>query len=144
MVNSDFKNALDILKGKGIRLTPQRYAILAYLYKTDSHPTADEIFKALEKDYPNMSIATVYNNLKVFLDIGLIEELLFGDNSSRFEVKHSQHYHVICTICGKIEDYISSCLSDMENLVSNEKGFFIKSHKAEFFGTCNNCQIKNN
>jgi len=143
LINSDLKDGLEVLKSKGIRLTPQRYAILAFLYKTELHVTADEIYKALEKNYPNMSIATVYNNLRVFLEIGLIEELLFGDNSSKFEVKRSQHYHVICNICGKIEDFSSSCLSDMESIVIKEKGFLVEGHRVEFFGICKECQKDN-
>ena len=66
MLVANLRQALDILKDGGIRMTPQRHAILAYLFQTDSHPSADDIYKALEHNFPNMSVATVYNNLKVF------------------------------------------------------------------------------
>ncbi len=139
-MNIDFNSALETLKDKGIRLTPQRSAILSYIYKTESHPSADVIYKALEKDFPNMSVATVYNNLRVFLEVGLIDELLFGDHSSRFEVKHSHHYHVICNMCGSIEDFVSSYFSNLEDLVSKEKEFLVDNHRVEFYGICSNCQ----
>ncbi|WP_141705379.1 Fur family transcriptional regulator [Vulcanibacillus modesticaldus] len=140
MSSDGLKEALEKLKDSGVRMTPQRHAILAYLFKSKSHPTADEIYRALEKDFPNMSVATVYNNLKVFLEVGLIEELLFGDDSSRFEVKHEEHYHVVCRKCGHIEDFISPCLSDMESLAEKEKGFIIDGHRVEFYGICSKCQ----
>lgn len=139
-MSSEVKNALEKLKLKQIRITPQRHAILTYMFKTNSHPSADEIYRTLEKDFPNMSVATVYNNLKVFLEAGLVEELLFGDNSSRYEIKNEPHYHIICRNCGKIEDVFSSCLSDMEEKVSEQTGYIVDDHKVEFFGVCCECQ----
>ena len=58
--------ALEMLKNTGVRITPQRHAILEYLVESMTHPTADDIYKALEGKFPNMSVATVYNNLRVF------------------------------------------------------------------------------
>ena len=64
------KDALDTLKNNGVRITPQRHAILEYLISSKSHPTADEIYKSLASNFPNMSVATVYNNLRVFQECG--------------------------------------------------------------------------
>ena len=75
------KHAVDQLKAKGVRMTPQRHAILTYLMETITHPTADEIYRALEPRFPNMSVATVYNNLRVFKEAGLVRELTYGDSS---------------------------------------------------------------
>ena len=66
------KEALDTLKETRVRITPQRHAILEYLINSMSHPTADDIYKALEGKFPNMSVATVYNNLRVFREVGLV------------------------------------------------------------------------
>ncbi|MBE3555249.1 MAG: transcriptional repressor, partial [Thermicanus sp.] len=85
MIARAIERAVDVLKGTGVRMTPQRYAILAYLLETKRHPTADEIYKALESRFPSMSVATVYNNLKLFKEAGLVRELTFGDHSSRFD-----------------------------------------------------------
>lgn len=60
------QEALTTLKKSGVRITPQRHAVLEYLMQSMKHPTADEIYKALEDKFPNMSVATVYNNLRVF------------------------------------------------------------------------------
>ena len=66
MSEVQLKDALDTLKSTGVRITPQRHAILEYIIQSTSHPTSDEIYRALEKAFPNMSVATVYNNLRVF------------------------------------------------------------------------------
>lgn len=72
------QDALSTLRESGVRITPQRHAILEFLISSDSHPTADEIYKALEIEFPNMSVATVYNNLRVFRNAGLVKELTYG------------------------------------------------------------------
>lgn len=99
------QHALEHLKTTGVRITPQRHAILNYLMESMGHPTADEIYRALEPQFPSMSVATVYNNLKMFLEAGMVRELTYGDNSSRFDANVTDHYHVICDKCGKIEDF---------------------------------------
>jgi len=85
MSATHLQDALDTLKTTGVRITPQRHAILEYLIQSMAHPTADEIYKALEGRFPNMSVATVYNNLRVFREVGLVKELTYGDASSRFD-----------------------------------------------------------
>ncbi|WP_368294883.1 Fur family transcriptional regulator, partial [Enterococcus faecalis] len=105
MDNVLVKNALAELKEANIRITPQRYAILEYLIENHTHPTADEIYRALEDHFPNMSVATVYNNLRLFTEIGFVQEMSYGDASSRFDFSSKKHYHVICQKCGKIVDF---------------------------------------
>ena len=78
MSHTHLKDALDTLKTTGVRITPQRHAILEYLIDSMIHPTADDIYKALEDKFPNMSVATVYNNLRVFREVGLVKELTYG------------------------------------------------------------------
>ncbi len=133
------KDALDALKKSGVRITPQRHAILEYLIYSESHPTADEIYKALEGDFPNMSVATVYNNLRVFRNAGLIKELTYGDASSRFDFVTHDHYHIICDECGTIVDFHHPGLDEVERLASHVTGFKVNSHRLEVYGTCPSC-----
>lgn len=140
MILGSLKSALDKLKDTGVRMTPQRHAILAYLYQTDGHPTADDIYKALAGNFPNMSVATVYNNLKVFRETGLVQELTFGDNSSRFEITKDIHYHVLCINCGNIENLEYPCVSDIEVLAQQRTGYKIDCHRVEVLGLCPSCQ----
>lgn len=142
MAEERFKAAVERLKAKGIRMTPQRHAILAYLLGTLSHPTADEIYRALERNFPNMSVATVYNNLRVFKDAGLVRELTYGDASSRFDANVSDHYHAICSCCGKIEDFDYPTLEMVEQQAAQETGFRVHSHRMEVYGLCAQCQNK--
>ena len=85
-----------------------------YLLDSMTHPTADDIYKSLESKFPNMSVATVYNNLKVFIESGLVRELTYGDSSSRFDADMTDHYHAVCEVCGKISDFEYPPLSDIE------------------------------
>jgi Fur family peroxide stress response transcriptional regulator len=134
------KIALQKLKSTGVRMTPQRHAILAYLLENMNHPTADEIYKALENNFPNMSVATVYNNLRLFKEASLVTELTYGDASSRFDANVMEHYHVICRECGKIVDFEYPCLEEVESIASKETGFKIESHRMEVYGQCHDCQ----
>ncbi|WP_223155088.1 peroxide-responsive transcriptional repressor PerR [Alkalibacillus aidingensis] len=134
------QEALATLKSSGVRITPQRHAVLEYLMHSMNHPTADEIYKALEDKFPNMSVATIYNNLRVFLDIGLVRELTYGDSSSRFDCNTSDHYHIICNSCGKIVDFHYPALDEVEQLAEQVTGFNVSHHRMEVYGTCENCQ----
>nr|WP_188207327.1 peroxide-responsive transcriptional repressor PerR [Alkalibacillus aidingensis] len=140
MSEERMQEALATLKSSGVRITPQRHAVLEYLMHSMNHPTADEIYKALEDKFPNMSVATIYNNLRVFLDIGLVRELTYGDSSSRFDCNTSDHYHIICNSCGKIVDFHYPALDEVEQLAEQVTGFNVSHHRMEVYGTCENCQ----
>ncbi|SFI57426.1 Fur family transcriptional regulator [Thermoflavimicrobium dichotomicum] len=142
MVNSRLSAAIETLKHNGVRMTPQRHAILNFLFSTMSHPTADEIYKALESNFPNMSVATVYNNLRLFKEAGLVRELTYGDASSRFDANMTEHYHVICKQCGKITDFDYPPLLAVEEEASNRTGYMVDSHRMELYGICPECQRK--
>lgn len=133
------QDALDTLKQSGVRITPQRHAILNYLVTSEAHPTADEIYKSLASNFPNMSVATVYNNLRVFLSVGLIKELTYGDASSRFDFITHDHYHIICDSCGDIVDFQYPGLEEVEQLAAHITGFKVNSHRLEVYGTCPTC-----
>jgi Fur family peroxide stress response transcriptional regulator len=134
-----FEHALDKLKMTGVRMTPQRHAILAYLLDSVLHPTADDIYKDLGERFPSMSVATVYNNLKVFIESGLVRELIYGDDSSRFDADMSEHYHAICESCGVIVDFNYPPLKHVEETAAASTGFQVRSHRLEVYGTCRPC-----
>lgn len=139
VLDSQLKEAIHTLKETGVRITPQRHAILEYLIQSMSHPTADEIYKSLENKFPNMSVATVYNNLRVFREAGLVKELTYGDASSRFDYVTSDHYHIICEDCGKIVDFQYPGLDEVEQLASHVTGFQVAHHRLEIYGVCPEC-----
>jgi Fur family peroxide stress response transcriptional regulator len=139
MSEQHLKDALDTLKQTGVRITPQRHAILEFLVDSMIHPTADDIYKALEGKFPNMSVATVYNNLRVFREVGLVKELTYGDSSSRFDFVTSDHYHCICETCGKIVDFHYPGLDEVEALSAHVTGFKVSHHRMEIYGKCSRC-----
>ncbi|WP_028544570.1 peroxide-responsive transcriptional repressor PerR [Paenibacillus taiwanensis] len=137
------QHALEHLKMSGVRITPQRHAILEYLMDSMTHPTADEIYRALEPKFPSMSVATVYNNLKTFIEAGLVHELTYGDSSSRFDANVSDHYHAICEKCGKIADFSMPALEAVEQTAAERTGFLIRGHRMEVYGVCQTCAENN-
>jgi len=143
MADGKLQKAVDTLKRSGVRITPQRHAVLEYLLTSMSHPTADEIYKALEQKFPNMSVATVYNNLRILREIGLVRELTYGDDSSRFDSNMRDHYHIICENCGKIVDFHYPTLDEIESLAEKVSGFSISHHRMELYGKCEECAVVN-
>lgn len=132
------------LKTHNIRMTTQRRAILEYLALEGNHPTANEIYNYLKDDFPTMSVATVYNNLNFFKEAGIVKELLFGDESTRFDLSETPHYHAICTNCGKVEDFNYLGFSEAEQAAEKMTGFKIESHSFKVVGLCEACQqLKN-
>src|SRR6516165_9048428 len=92
------------LEGSGLRCTPQRYAVMAFLMRQRSHPTAAEIFEAVNRADPRSSRATTYNNLRDVVEAGLVREVAVEGRAARFDAKGKRHHHFICDRCGNVED----------------------------------------
>ncbi|MBV8053600.1 MAG: transcriptional repressor [Acidobacteriaceae bacterium] len=92
------------LEGSGLRCTPQRYAVMAFLMECKRHPTAAEIFEAVNRLDPRSSRATTYNNLRDLVKAGLVREVAVEGRAARFDVKGMRHHHFICDRCGNVED----------------------------------------
>jgi Fur family peroxide stress response transcriptional regulator len=92
------------LESGGLRCTPQRYAVMAFLLECNRHPTAAEIFEAVNLLDPRSSKATVYNNLRDLVQAGLVREVAVEGRAARFDAKGARHHHFICDRCGSVED----------------------------------------
>src|SRR5690242_16219595 len=92
------------LEGSGLRCTPQRYAVMAFLMEHSGHPTAPEIFEAVNRLDPRSSKATIYNNLRNLVEAGLVREVAVEGRAARFDAKGARHHHFICDRCGNVED----------------------------------------
>jgi Fur family peroxide stress response transcriptional regulator len=88
----------------GLRCTPQRYAVMAFLMESNQHPTAAEIFEAVNRVDPRSSRATTYNNLRDLVRAGLVREVAVEGRAARFDAKGIEHHHFICDRCGNVED----------------------------------------
>lgn len=92
------------LESGGLRCTAQRYAVMAFLLECKGHPTAAEIYKAVNRVDPRSSRATTYNNLRDLVQAGLVREVAAEGRAARFDAKDMQHHHFICDRCGNVED----------------------------------------
>ncbi len=92
------------LESSGLRCTPQRYAVMEYLMDHTLHPTAAEIFEAVNRVDPRCSRATTYNNLRDLVQAGLVREVAVEGRAARFDVRGMRHHHFICDRCGNVED----------------------------------------
>ena len=137
------KERLDLFvkkcKDTGLKITPQRIAVYEVLLNSKNHPTVEEIYEEVKKMYPYVSLATVYRTLETLEKIGLVRKVCFWGNSARYDANISEHHHLICEICGKIEDInIDEKLSIPENL--NE--YKTTSYSINIYGVCPECQAK--
>ena len=135
-----FNAIIDKLSGNGNKLTPQRLAVARVLSVSEGHPSVETIYEQLKKDFPTMSLATVYRNVMLIKSLGEALELGFTDGSNRYDGNNPcPHPHVVCIKCKKIIDPDLSSLKDMTREVTEETGFKILTHRLDFFGVCKDC-----
>jgi Fur family ferric uptake transcriptional regulator/Fur family peroxide stress response transcriptional regulator len=123
----------------GRRRSRQREVVLEVLRSTDSHPTADWIYEQVRERIPNISLGTVYRNLRVLKDEGEILELDYGATFSRFDARTTQHYHFRCENCGRVFDIDLPEGNGLDGEVAQTTGFTVNRHRLEFYGKCNAC-----
>ena len=100
-------NITAIFKEKKLKLTPQRLAVYKYLMSTSEHPSAEVIYKAIQEDFPTMSLATVYKALKTLVEVGLVQELNVGEGNFRYDGNADSHPHIQCVSCGRVDDLMN-------------------------------------
>ncbi|WP_017726336.1 Fur family transcriptional regulator [Halalkalibacterium ligniniphilum] len=136
MVENQIKELIPYLKKRGLRITPQRILILKTIISLKNHPSAEDIHREL----PYISLATIYNNIKLFVKLGILNELPYGNGISKFELFKSNHYHVICESCGKIVDFNYPNLKEVEQVASKLTNYHIHNHKLQIYGLCSECK----
>ena len=132
------------LRDCGHKITPQRLAIVKILAGSEGHPSVENIHARIKKDFPTMSLATVYKNILLIKSLGEVLELGFPDGSNRYDGnKPTPHPHVICIKCKKIVDPDLDNLDEMRKEVETETRFKILNHRLDFFGICSKCMTEN-
>ena len=138
-----FEIIIQKLRDNDHKITPQRLAIVKILAKSEDHPSVEDIHVQIKKDFPTMSLATVYKNITLIKSLGEVLELGFPDGSNRYDGrKPKPHPHVICIKCKKIVDPDLDNLDEMEKEVELETNFTILNHRLDFFGICSNCMAE--
>ena len=132
------EEVIQILKDKGLRVTPQRFSVYANLLSRSDHPTAEQILQDLNKDFPVTSQATIYSSLQALKEVGLIKEVLLEESASRYEANMQPHHHFLCNHCGVIEDiaWETFAVSGIEKL---RPGLQPKSYEVMVRGICDRC-----
>lgn len=128
------------LQANGQRFTEQRAMIYRYLAATDVHPTADEVYSAVRRDLPAISLATVYKGLETLVGCGLAVKLTYADNSARYDGRTDPHHHARCAVCDTVVD-IPGEVADAEVEVIRKRatGFTVTGYRLEFSGYCSSC-----
>lgn len=126
------------LRASGLRRTAQRYSVLEYLTRTPVHATADEIFTELNRQFPLISRATVYNTLRDLSRAGLVRELASEGNAALYDANLHPHHHFVCDVCGVLEDIEWVEIPDQTRKLATG-GRAVRSYEVTFHGTCGRC-----
>ena len=139
--------------GCGYRMTRPREAILDVLGKTTEHLSAEDIYLAVHQFYPNIGLTTVYRNLELMVEMGMVVKFEFGQGKAKYELADQysakgHHHHLVCRKCLKIIDYSDFMQDEVKFLKNVEQGlaqkydFEISDHLIQFYGYCSACRGK--
>ncbi|MGN0343686.1 MAG: transcriptional repressor [Lachnospiraceae bacterium] len=122
-----------------LKYSRQRESIKKFLMTRTDHPTAETIYENLRKEYPKISLGTVYRNLSLLTDIGEIQTISTGVGPDRFDGNAQPHYHFICKRCGRVLDLKMQGLEHINLLAQHEFSGSIEGHTVFFYGSCEEC-----
>ncbi len=137
-LNEDF---LAKLRQYGLQVTYQRLAIYRALCATKEHPSAETVYREVRKQFPMISLGTVYKTLEKFTEVGLIQKVSPASEVVRYDAFIGAHDHLICMDCQSIQD-IERVMPDREIPVPSNPDFEILNHHVSFMGYCPKCKGK--
>ena len=129
----------EVFRDRGVRLTPQRLLIWRELIRHSTHPGAEEIFKAVRRRLPTLSLDTVYRTLHLFSSLGLIEPIGSDRQRARFDADTTPHHHFVCEQCGAIFDVPSDEADRLQNFPTQVSCGRVERVRVEFRGICKKC-----
>jgi len=131
---------MDPLAKSKLKMTKQRKVIAEELKKLKTHPTATSLYELVRKRLPKISLGTVYRNLDLLAEAGIIQKLETAGTQKRFDGTVENHYHVRCVQCGQVDDIPLPLFGEIEELLGGLSNYKILSHRLEFQGICPSCQ----
>jgi len=134
------KNNRQTLQNAQLKVTHARQVILDFFIAEKRPVAADEIVIYLEKKKCETDKATVYRILETFCEKGIINKMEFGEGKFRYEIAGTEHHHLVCEKCGRIEDFSDCNIEELEKEIARKKKFLVKRHSLEFYGLCTQCQ----
>lgn len=131
----------------GLKLTPQRRATVKTLVRLhESHLSAEELFAKVKEAEPEIGLATVYRTLEVLAELKIVNRVSFEDGITRYDLRTEDsghfHHHLLCQICGAVEEIHEDLLVDVERKVKEKYGFEVADHRLTFLGVCAKCRAK--
>jgi Fur family peroxide stress response transcriptional regulator len=130
---------IQTLKAKGLRVTPQRFAVYANLLDRADHPTAEQVLHDLNQAVPTSSQSTVYSSLQALCGVGLVREVLLEEGVCRYDANVAPHHHFRCKRCGVIEDIAWDQLQGI-SVDHLRPGLQVESYEVTLHGCCESCQ----
>jgi Fur family ferric uptake transcriptional regulator len=130
------------LREHNLPVTPQRLTIAEVLLASDRHLSAEDVATELSARGSSIGTATVYRTIDVLVESGLVVERDFGEGFRRFEPARDvpHHEHLLCTVCGKVEEFRDERLERMTTLAAEARGFSRQRHRLVIYGVCRECQ----
>lgn len=136
-----FEELIRKMRARGGRITPQRVAIVRILAESSGHPSAEEIYRRIRRQFPTTSLATVYKVISLLKEMGEVLELGFADGSSRFDGHNPRpHAHLICVRCQKIIDPEAGSLEALPRDIAAASGYQLIAHRFDIYGICPDCR----
>lgn len=136
------ESILESLRAGGKKLTKPRKALLKILERSPLPITAAEVHDRLRKGHAPVDLVTVYRNLAMLQELGLVNPVGLHEGQMRYEVRHGRehHHHIQCRGCGLIVDLLLCPLKKLTDLVERQTKFSVEGHALEFFGWCPQCR----
>ena len=139
------QQAIDVLREKGHRLTPQRILVLSIVADGGGHMGVDEVFRRAKEAYPYMDIATVYRTLHLFKDLGVVTEVAIGDRLHYELIDPSgPHHHMVCRVCNGAFNLSPTYLDEFRDTLLEEFDFEPDLEHFAIKGTCSGCRSGRN
>lgn len=127
------------LRAEGLKITPQRMAIVKYLDGNTNHPSVEEIHREVAREFPTISLATVYNTLDTLERINEVQALTVDPSRKHYDPQTQPHHHLICADCWSIRDVFADYTKALEIPRELTQDFRVEQASVFFRGVCKNC-----
>ncbi len=131
-----------LCRERGERCTVQRRVILETVLDLDNHPSADQIFDAVERSLPGIARTTVYRALEHLARMGVITKACHPGRVARFDPRLELHHHLVCLHCNEFIDFEDDDLNELTIPDTSAFGFEVNDYRVQLRGICNSCQKK--
>ncbi len=140
MIDLDTQNLISIFRKNGYKVTTQRLVICKFILSRNDHPSTEKIYQELREKYPTISLGTLYKTLHLLKELGLIQELGFNESIIRYDPDMEVHINMVCSKCGKIQDYKAKKIKKLWNEIISDIGIKPNGQRLDIYYECENCK----